>query len=100
MGSLVPAVLSRLAKELKELTRQPCEGIKVAVETAAPEQTALCEQPPLRTSLCGFKRMSKSQMLPVRRPCRCCCTTTTSQTSRQSSRAQVRLAMLASCQHI
>ena len=29
MGALVPAVLSRLAKELKELTRQPCEGIKV-----------------------------------------------------------------------
>ena len=32
MGALMPAVLSRLAKELKELTRQPCEGIRVRVE--------------------------------------------------------------------
>lgn len=32
MGALTPAVLSRLAKELKELTRQPCEGIRVGVE--------------------------------------------------------------------
>ena len=33
MGALMPAVLSRLAKELKELTRQPCEGIRVGVES-------------------------------------------------------------------
>ena len=32
MGALTPAVLSRLAKELKELTRQPCEGIRVGVK--------------------------------------------------------------------
>lgn len=30
MGALVPAVLSRLARELKELTKQPCEGIRVS----------------------------------------------------------------------
>lgn len=29
MSAPAPAVLSRLARELKELTKQPCEGIKV-----------------------------------------------------------------------
>lgn len=29
MGAPAPPVLSRLAKELKELTKKPCEGIRV-----------------------------------------------------------------------
>lgn len=34
MSAVGTAVMSRLAKELRELTKQPCEGIKVCAHAA------------------------------------------------------------------